>query len=98
MRTDGRTDMTKLMVALGNFANGRKNELYCESQNWSSNINGCTTGRDARRTPSGSKRAHASPRDIDKVIGIIARNWKRGIHLPTSITLCVSKDRQCMYV
>jgi len=29
---NGRTDMRKLMVALGNFANGRKNEVYCESK------------------------------------------------------------------
>ena len=35
---------------------------------------------------------------IVKVSDINACNWKCGIQLPTSITLCVSKDMQCMYV
>jgi hypothetical protein len=39
-RADGRTDMTKLMVALRNFANAPKNGLYSERKNWSSYIQG----------------------------------------------------------
>jgi len=39
-RADGRTDMTKLMVALRNFANAPKNGLYSERKNWSSYTQG----------------------------------------------------------
>jgi hypothetical protein len=89
--------MTKLMVAYRNFVSAPQNGLSCQEKLVILNEGGRTAGRNARRTPTGSKKGHVSPRDISRSVTTVC-NWKCGNQLLTSIMLSVSNDMLCMYV